>query len=133
MLKITHTCECACGLVQLRCTAEPIRTSIYRCFECQKRTGSVFGVQARFHKEQITLDGDVTSYTRVTESGNHIQYDFCPACGTTMRLSLSIAPDDTIIPIGLFNNKEFSEPTVSVYEQKKRGWVSFDCTMQHMV
>ncbi len=69
MTKITHTCECACGLVQLRCTAEPIRTSICHCFECQKRTGSVFGVQARFHKDQVILDGDTTSYTRIADSG----------------------------------------------------------------
>ncbi len=132
MTKITHTCECACGLVQLRCTAEPIRTSICHCFECQKRTGSVFGVQARFNKNQVILDGDITSYTRIADSGNHVQYEFCPACGTTMRLQLPDAPDYAIIPMGLFNNKEFPEPTVSIYEQRKHGWVSFDCTMEHV-
>ncbi|ARR09478.1 hypothetical protein Vc3S01_A1505 [Vibrio campbellii] len=49
-----------------------------------------------------------------------------------MRLQLSDAPDYAIIPMGLFNNKEFPEPTVSIYEQRKHGWVSFDCTMEHV-
>lgn len=92
----------------------------------------MFGVQARFNKDQVILDGNVTSYTRIADSGNQVQYDFCPACGTTMRLLLLDATDYAVIPMGLFNDKEFPEPTVSIYEQKKYGWVSFNCTMEHI-
>ncbi|MGR5237519.1 GFA family protein [Vibrio alfacsensis] len=126
-----HTCECACGLVQLRCQGVPARTSICYSFECQKRTGSVFGVQARFDKNQVILDGEVTTYTRIRDAKNNVQYEFCPACGTTMRLLFSAAPDHAIIPIGLFGNKEFPAPSVSIYEQRKHGWVSFECTIEH--
>lgn len=129
---IIHSCECACGLVQLRCKSEPVRTSICHCFECQKRTGSVFGVQARFIKQDVILDGDVVSYTRISDDGNEVRYEFCPACGTTMRLALSAAPEIIVIPIGLFGDKEFHNPTVSVYEERKHGWVSFECTMEHI-
>lgn len=129
---IIHSCECACGLVQLRCKSEPIRTSICHCFECQKRTGSVFGVQARFIKQDVILDGDVVSYTRISDDGNEVRYEFCPACGTTMRLALAAAPEIIVIPIGLFGDKEFHNPTVSVYEERKHGWVSFECTMEHI-
>ncbi|MGR5130947.1 GFA family protein [Vibrio alfacsensis] len=132
MTKITHTCECACGLVQLRCTGEPVRTSICHCFECQKRTGSVFGVQARFKKYHVALNGNVISFTRISVLGDNVQYEFCPACGTTMRLLLSNVPGYAIIPIGLFDNKEFPQPTISIYEQRKHGWVSFECTMEHI-
>ncbi len=129
---IIHSCECACGLVQLRCKGEPLRTSICHCFECQKRTGSVFGVQARFLKQDVVLDGDITNYTRISDNGNEVKYEFCPSCGTTMRLILSAAPEIIVVPIGLFGDKEFQNPTVSVYEQRKHGWVSFECTMEHI-
>ncbi|GEA20467.1 hypothetical protein VH1807_contig00007-0111 [Vibrio harveyi] len=92
----------------------------------------MFGVQARFHKDQVILDGDTTSYTRIADSGNQVHYEFCPACGTTMRLLIPDAPDYVVIPMGLFNNKEFPQPTISIYEQRKQGWVSFDCTMEHV-
>ncbi|WP_322804429.1 GFA family protein [Vibrio alfacsensis] len=132
MTKITHTCDCVCGLVQIRCTEEPINTSICHCFDCQKRTGSVFGVQARFHKDWVILDGDVIRYSRINDTGGQIQYEFCPACGTTMRLVLSDFPEDVVIPMGLFHGQEFPEPTISIYESKKHGWMSFDCTMKHI-
>ncbi|MGI3037922.1 GFA family protein [Vibrio diabolicus] len=132
MTTTIHTCECACGLVELRCKGEPIRTSVCHCFECQKRTGSVFGVQARFDKEHVTLNGEVTCYTRMGDDGNEVQYEFCPSFGTTMRLLVSTFPEIMIIPVGLFTDKEFHQPTVSIYEQRKHGWVSFECTMEHI-
>jgi hypothetical protein len=89
-------------------------------------------VQAKFNKEQVILDGDVTSYTRLCDSGNQVQYEFCPACGTTMRLLLSDATDFVVVPVGLFNNNEFPQPTISIYEQRKHGWVHFECTMEHI-
>ncbi|EHC9865394.1 GFA family protein [Vibrio alginolyticus] len=132
MTKTIHTCECACGLVEIRCKGEPTHTSVCHCFECQKRTGSVFGVQARFEKEHVTLNGEVTSYTRIGDDGSEVQYDFCPSCGTTIRLFVSAYPEIMIIPVGLFTDKEFHQPTVSVYEQMKHGWVSFECTTEHI-
>lgn len=130
-MSIIRTASCCCNLVTIRCKGEPIRTAICHCFECQKRTGSVFGVQARYLTENTVLDGDVVSYSRIADSGNQVTYDFCPRCGTTMRLKLNAVPDATIVPLGLFKEQDFASPSFSVYEQRKRGWISFDCEMDH--
>ncbi|MDG3085411.1 GFA family protein [Vibrio hannami] len=126
-----RTATCSCKLVTLTCKGEPIRTSACHCFECQKRTGSVFGVQARFYKEQVSIEGDVSSYTRVADSGNEVSYNFCPSCGTTLLLKLSAAPGHSIIPLGIFSEQDFPAPTFSVYEERKHGWVAFDCEVEH--
>lgn len=130
-MTVIRTASCACNLVTIRCKGDPIRTSICHCFECQKRTGSVFGVQARYLASNTFIDGDVTSYSRIADTGNQVIYDFCPRCGTTMRLKLSSAPDSIIIPLGLFKEQDFSAPSFSVYEERKRGWIKFDCEMDH--
>ncbi|MEF1342095.1 aldehyde-activating protein, partial [Vibrio rotiferianus] len=26
----------------------------------------------------------------------------------------------------------FPQPTISIYEQRKHGWVHFECTMEHI-
>lgn len=129
--KIIRTAECSCGQVSLCCSGEPQRTAICHCFECQKRTGSVFGVQARFNKEQVTFIGDLVSYTRIAESGNQVTYQFCPKCGTTMLLTLTAVPDALVIPVGVFQQQDLPEPSFSVYEEKKHHWVRFDCQMEH--
>ncbi len=122
--------ECSCGQVQIVCRGEPIRTAICHCFACQKRTGSVFGVQARFKREQVSLSGSISNFTRISDTGNQVHYSFCPQCGTTVMLSLSICPEYSVIPVGIFSNQELPQPSFSIYEQHKQAWVKFDCQIE---
>ncbi|NVD08867.1 GFA family protein [Vibrio sp. JPW-9-11-11] len=122
--------DCSCGQVNLVCRGEPIRTAVCHCFECQKRTGSVFGVQARFLKQHVSYSGEMVDYTRLSDSGNCVTYSFCPRCSTTMLLRLQAAPDSIVVPVGVFNEKAFPSPGISVYEQRKSGWVKFDCQLE---
>lgn len=126
-----RTADCSCGQVNLVCKSEPLRTAVCHCFECQKRTGSVFGVQARFNKQDVAVNGDLVDYTRVAESGNEVTYSFCPRCSTTMLLRLSAAPDHIVVPIGVFHERDLPTPSFSVYEERKYGWVKFECQMEH--
>jgi len=123
--------DCSCGQVNLVCRGEPARTSLCHCFECQKRTGSVFGVQARFGAEQVSYSGDMTEYTRLADSGAEVTYSFCPRCSTTMLMRLSALPDMLVIPVGVFNQLDFAPPSFSVYEERKQGWVQFDCQIEY--
>jgi len=38
---------CSCGKLSAAAEGDPIRISICHCHACQRRTGSVFGAQAR--------------------------------------------------------------------------------------
>ena len=134
-MKQTHkirTAECGCGQVNIICRGEPVRTAICHCFACQKRTGSVFGVQARFTREQVSYNGELTEYSRISDSGNHVNYSFCPSCGTTVMLTLSLYPEFTIIPVGIFASQDLPQPSFSVYEQHKHNWVKFDCQVEQI-
>jgi hypothetical protein len=79
------TASCVCGQLQVVLRGRPSRTSMCHCFACQQRTGSVFGVQARFATHQIVSEcGESVSYSRVGDSGCTISYAFCPKCGSTV-------------------------------------------------
>ncbi|MFA0413106.1 GFA family protein [Vibrio renipiscarius] len=123
---ITRIAQCRCGQVNLICHGEPLQTAICHCFEYQKRIGSVFGVQAQFDKSQVSHSGELTEYTRLSDSGNHVCYSFCPRCGTTLLLTSSLTPDNIIIPAGVFQQHDLPQPSFSIYEQHKKGWVKFD-------
>lgn len=105
--KNIRSCECRCGAVNLVCRGEPQRTSVCHCYECQKRTGSVFGVQARFLTEQISLSGEVTSFSRISDTGNEVTYQFCPKCGTTMLLNPLLPLTFTSSRLDCLKNKTF--------------------------
>lgn len=104
------------------------------CLACQQRTGSVFGVQARFRREQVTaFAGRATQFVRVADSGNSVTFHFCPVCGSTVYWELASVPDVIAVAVGWFANPSFPEPRISVYESRRHRWaLPADLDLEHM-
>jgi hypothetical protein len=81
MVRIAH---CSCGSLRAEATGEPARLGVCHCTECQRRTGSAFGVGAYFRKEQVRAEGPSKVYVRSSDSGRKIEQHFCPECGSTV-------------------------------------------------
>jgi hypothetical protein len=118
--------EAACSCGQLRLTAEgdPVRISMCHCLACQRRTGSAFGMQARFPADRVRVTGRSTEYVRISDEGEERTFRFCPDCGTTVFWTLAAVPDAIAVPIGAFADPSFPPPTVSVYGSRRHPWVS---------
>jgi hypothetical protein len=86
------------------------------CLECQKRTGSVFGTQARSSREFVTIEGRPTQWTRLGDSGQPATFNFCPVCGSTVCWEL---PGFVAVAMGAFADPSFPPPRVSVYEERQ--------------
>ena len=52
-----RTARCCCGALRAETTGEPNFVVACHCTECQRRTGSPFGVGAYFPKTQVTVSG----------------------------------------------------------------------------
>lgn len=129
---IEREASCSCGQLRLVASGDPVRVSICHCRACQRRTGSVFGVQARFAAEQVRIAGDARTYVRIGDGGGEIRFSFCPRCGATVCYSLAEYPDVVAVPVGAFADPAFPAPGVSVYEARKHPWVAIpDCVDHH--
>ena len=113
----------SCGQLSARVTGEPVRVSICHCLACQRRTGSVFAEQARFPRENVTIIGQSTAYSRVGDEGSRATFHFCPQCGATVHYEAEGLEEYVIIPVGAFADPGFPAPTVSVYEERMHRWV----------
>jgi len=101
-MRIRHA-TCACGQLRLACEGEPVRVSVCHCFECQRRTGSAFGVQARFRRERVTrIEGRAAQFSRVAESDKRIDFHFCPTCGSTVYWEAEAVPELIAVAVGAF-------------------------------
>ena len=119
----TRQASCSCGQLRLTTAGEPVRISICHCLDCQRRTGSVFGTQARFRREQVTaIEGRATPFVRLGDSGNPITFHFCPLCGSTVYWELSGAPELIAVAVGAFADPGFPAPRHSVYEARRHPW-----------
>lgn len=114
--------SCSCGRLRLTCEGEPVRISMCHCLECQKRTGSVFGTQARFARERVTIEGRATQWARQGDSGQPVTFHFCPVCGATLFWVISDLADFVSVGVGGFADPDFPPPRVSVYEERRHAW-----------
>lgn len=130
---MTHrTASCSCGQLQARVTADPLRVSVCHCLACQRRTGSVFGAQARFAQDAVTPSGQATQFVRVGDEGTRATFSFCPACGATVYYTMSGLAGFVAIPVGAFADPSFPAPSVSVYEERMHPWVCIPGDVTHM-
>jgi hypothetical protein len=102
---------------------DPVRVSVCHCLACQRRTGSVFGTQARFPRTDATIEGPSSVWVRVADSGHRIAFHFCPNCGATVYYLPEAESDLIAIPLGAFGDPGFPQPRVSVYEVSRHPWV----------
>lgn len=118
-----HKASCSCGQLSLVYNGEIIKTSVCHCFECQKRTGSVFGVQTRLEKKKTVLQGQSKVFRRTGDEGSEISFHFCPVCGTTVYWEAAWLKESIIATIGSFCDPTLPAPTMQVYTNRKHHWV----------
>jgi hypothetical protein len=127
-----RTASCSCGQLTATVIGEPIRVSVCHCLACQRRTGSVFGAQARFQSTSVTVTGESREYVRIGDSGGQIHFHFCPMCGSTVFYTLASAPELTAIPVGAFADPAFPAPGRSVYDERMHSWVVLPSDIEHL-
>jgi hypothetical protein len=127
-----RSASCSCGQLRLTVSEEPIRVSICHCLACQRRTGSVFGAQARFPRRAVQVSGDSSSYVRTGDEGSRTTFHFCPKCGATVHYSSEGHEEYVAVPVGAFAEPGFPAPSFSVYEERMHSWVGLLSPMEHM-
>ena len=103
---------------------DPIRVTICHCLACQRRTGSAFGVQARFPAERVRTEGRAKEYVRISDAGNAATFAFCPECGSTVYYRLAGVSHAVAVPVGGFADPGFPAPWISIYETRRHPWVA---------
>ena len=121
--RTTRAASCSCGQLSAITSADPLRISVCHCLACQRRTGSVFGAQARFPASSVTVRGASKQFVRVGDAGSRTRFNFCPNCGATVYYTIEGGEDNIAIPVGAFAEPSFPGPSVSVYEERMHSWV----------
>jgi len=123
MIRIAH---CCCGSLRAEAIGEPAFVGACHCTECQRRTGSPFGVGAICPKQQVRTEGTSKVYVRGSDSGRKLEKHFCPDCGSTVFWYGELYPDMVGIAFGMFADPSMAAPTLSVWEATRHPWVTFD-------
>jgi hypothetical protein len=76
---MTRTAHCCCGALRVQVFADPNAVGVCHCGECQRRTGSVFGVAAFYKKEHVRAEGPSNIYVSWTPKTRQLaKVEPCP-------------------------------------------------------
>ncbi len=119
-----HEASCCCGQLNLTFDGDISKTSLCHCFQCQKRMGSVFGVQVRLDRSKVEIRGESTVYQRKGDEGSDvISFHFCPKCGATVFYEAAWMQGGIAVPVGAFADSSLPAPAMQIYSNRKHHWV----------
>ncbi|RPF70614.1 GFA family protein [Aurantiacibacter spongiae] len=121
-------CQCG-GLSATIADDARAMTVLCHCLDCQRLSGSAFGVMAYYPREAVVLRGPSREYTRTTDDGNGFASGFCPHCGSTVYAFPGKYPDMIGISLGALADPAFPRPARSVYERSRHDWVHLPADM----
>src|SRR5262249_28492721 len=100
------------------------------CIECQKRSGSVFGMSSYWPKASIeSIAGESKLYRRISVANRWVDFHFCPACGSSVFWYVEFDPKAIGVAVGNFGDPSFPKPSSVVWSVSQHPWVVFpaDC------
>jgi hypothetical protein len=108
---------------------EPVLVGACHCDFCQKRTGSLFAVQAYFSQDQcVQIKGETKIYNGLevdgvasAAGGLVIDYHFCPTCGSTVYWTFG--EPLIAIAVGNFVDPDFPLPMREYNTRFRHRWV----------
>jgi len=122
---MTRIAQCCCGSLRAEAASEPAFVAVCHCRQCQRRTGSPFGVGTLFQKAQVRTAGPCKVYVRSSDSGGKVEIHFCPECGSSVFWYAELYADMVGIAFGMFADPSMRWPTLSVWETTRHPWVTF--------
>jgi hypothetical protein len=116
---------CYCGYITFEAEADPEKTMICHCTDCQALTGTAFRVNVPIPDKNFRmLSGEPTTFIKIGGSGAKRQQGFCPKCGTPLY---STAPGDGpksyMVRVGTFRQRENFIPKVQKWSRSRQSWV----------
>jgi hypothetical protein len=117
---------CLCGAVRYRVTAEPIAFYACHCTECQRRSGSAFGLSMIVLTEALELiSGNPSPFECELSGGRREKGTFCPSCTTKLWHIPDAYPQIRGLRAGTLDAPYPHIPWGDVWTRSARSWVSF--------
>jgi len=118
--------QCHCGFVRFEAEADPARTGMCNCTDCQALTGAPFRVTIAAEPGTFRLlAGEPTLYVKTADSGTRRQHAFCPRCGSPIYATgLGDDPKPYSLRFGTLRQREHFKPERQIWTRSQPEWVT---------
>jgi len=123
------TGRCLCGQIQYAANADPAIIAVCHCKNCQKQTETAFSVIVGIPKATISIRGKLKTFRDIGDSGQAVERNFCPECGSPIITNVAVMPDLTFIKAGTLYDTSWLVPRIHIYCDSAQQWsfIPEDC------
>jgi hypothetical protein len=115
---------CHCGFISYNAEADPEKTAICNCTDCQRLSGSAFRTVVPIDSSAFRLKGTPTIYVKTGESGNKREQSFCPRCGSPIYSAPPIeGPRTLFLRVGTINQRNRFVPRSRLWARSQQSWI----------
>jgi hypothetical protein len=117
--------RCHCGFIAYEAEADPEKTLICHCTDCQTLSGSAFRTVAFTRENTFRLTaGEPTIYIKTGESGTKRQQAFCPQCGTPIySAAVEDKPKVHSLRAGTIRQRDQFVPKAQWWSRSAQRWL----------
>jgi hypothetical protein len=117
---------CQCGQVRYRLAGERPGIWACHCGECQKQSGSAFGLSLPASAADFVRTGRLASWERKTASGSRTQGFYCPDCGGRIYHVSNRRVGWLMVKAGTLDDTSWLVPSAHIWVSRKQPWVTLD-------
>ena len=116
---------CLCGAVRYEVTEEPQFTLFCHCIQCQKESGGPFSTEIIVAKTAVSIEGEMSEYDAIADSGSKATRKFCPVCGCPILIEFEREDyrESVSIAAGSLDDASWLQPQVHCFTVTKQPWV----------
>jgi hypothetical protein len=123
---MTTSGGCLCAAVRFSLTEAPLAARVCWCRVCQYLGAGNGAISVCFRSDSLSVEGSVSWYESIADSGNRMQRGFCPACGTQLFSKAESRPHLTFIRAGALDDPNLMAPQMTIWTDAAPDWACFD-------
>jgi hypothetical protein len=117
---------CSCGAIKIEGEADPEKTQVCHCTDCQTSTGTAFRVSIPVPGTTFKMTGQPTIYVKTTaDSGKPRVQAFCGTCASPIYSTTTgdgVQPSYTV-RVGILRQRDQLAPRRQNWFRSARSWV----------
>jgi len=121
-----YTGRCFCGSAQYRVAEEPLVVYACHCTDCQKRSGSAFGLSMWVRRGALEITrGEARADAPLTADGRPRPGRVCPLCSTRLWSEPPHRPGLAVLRPGTLDDTSWIRPMAHLWTRSAQRWFTF--------
>ncbi len=120
---MAYSGKCACSNITFTFEHDPMMHFMCHCTDCQVMFNGSFEGYA-ISKEELTVQGDLSTFSYSGGSGMSLHVNFCVKCSTKIYTQPDILQGMIYVPAGLLRDQIEFKPKVEIWAGSRPSWTS---------